>query len=51
MNDGMLHVGVDAHERELQLVVMQKEGSLLLEERIRTIDLSRSLSSFPERSG
>ncbi len=47
MNHGILYVGVDVHEKESQLAVLEKEGSLLLEERIPTNDLSKFLSSFP----
>jgi len=47
MNHGVLYVGVDVHERESQLAVLEKEGSLLLEERIPTKDLGRFLSSLP----
>ncbi|MDG6940053.1 MAG: hypothetical protein JRN39_06605 [Nitrososphaerota archaeon] len=43
----MLYVGVDVHEKESQLGVPEKEGSLLLEERIPTKDLRKFLSSLP----
>jgi hypothetical protein len=35
-NQGILYVGVDVHEKESQLVVLEKEGSLLMEKRIPT---------------
>jgi len=46
-NNGRLYVGVDVHEDESQLAVLEKEGSVLREERIRTKDLRRFLSSLP----
>jgi transposase len=47
MNHGILYVGVDVHEKESQLAVLEKEGSLVMEERIPTKDLGRFLSSLP----
>jgi transposase len=47
MNHGVLYVGIDVHERESQLAVLEKEGSLLLEERMPTKDLGKFLSSLP----
>ncbi len=47
MNHGVLYVGVDVHEKESQLAVLEKEGSLLLEERIPTKELGKFLSSLP----
>src|SRR5438128_2240378 len=48
-NDGPLYVGVDVHEKESQLAVLEKEeeGSVLVEERIPTKDLRKFLSSLP----
>ncbi len=46
-NDGTLYVGVDVHEKESQLAVLEKDGSLVMEERIPTKELSRFLSSLP----
>jgi transposase len=46
MNEGILYVGVDVHERESQLAVLEKEGSVLLEDRIPTRDLGKFLSSL-----
>src|SRR5438105_14307626 len=47
MNHRILYAGVDVHEKESQLAVLEKEGSILLEERIPTKDLSKFLSSLP----
>ena len=47
MNHGVLYVGIDVHEKESQLAVLEKEGSLLLEERMPTKDLGKFLSSLP----
>lgn len=47
MNHGILYVGVDVHEKESQLAVLEKEGSLVREERIPTKDLGKFLSSLP----
>ncbi len=47
LNHGILYVGVDVHEKESQLAVLEKEGSLILEERIHTKDLRKFLSSLP----
>src|SRR5437870_312005 len=47
MNYGILYVGVDVHEKESQVAVLEKEGSLLLEERIPTNDLRKFISSLP----
>ena len=47
MNHGVLYVGVDVHEKESRLAVLEKEGSLLREERIPTKDLRKFLSSLP----
>jgi len=41
-NDGTPYVGVDVHE-ESQLAVLEKDGSLVMEERIPTKELSRFL--------
>jgi transposase len=46
-NNGTLYVGVDVHEKESQLAVFEKEGSLLREERIPTKELAKFLSSLP----
>ena len=47
MSNRVQYVCVDVHEKESQLAVLEKEGSLLLEERIPTKDLSKFLSSLP----
>jgi hypothetical protein len=44
MNHGILYVGVDVHEKESQLAVLEKEGALVMEERIPTKDLGKFLS-------
>jgi len=46
-NNGPLYIGVDVHEKESQLAVLEKEGSLLVEERIPTENLRKFLSSLP----
>jgi transposase len=47
MNHAILYVGVDVHEKESQLAVLEKGGSLVMEERIPTKELSKFLSSLP----
>jgi transposase len=47
MSNDILYVGVDVHEQESQLAVLEKDGSLLLEERVATKDLHKFLSSLP----
>jgi len=47
MNHGILYVGVDVHEKESQLAVLEKEGSLVMEERIPTKELGKFISSLP----
>lgn len=42
-----LYVGVDVHERESQVAVFEKDGSLLEERRVQTKRLARFLSSLP----
>lgn len=34
INNRVLYVGVDVHEKESQLAVLEKDGSLVMEERI-----------------
>jgi len=43
----VVYVGVDVHERESQLAIFDRSGSLLMEQRIPTRDLERFISSFP----
>ncbi len=47
MNHDILYVGVDVHEKESQLAVLEKGGSLLREERIPTKDLRKFLYALP----
>jgi transposase len=47
MSNRILYIGVDVHEKESQLAVLDKEGSLLREERIPTEDLRKVISSMP----
>jgi transposase len=47
MNHGILYVGIDVHEKESQLAVLEKEGSLVMEERIPTKELGKFISSLP----
>jgi transposase len=46
-NNGVLYIGVDVHEKESQVAVLEKEGSLLIEERLPTKQLDSFLSSLP----
>jgi hypothetical protein len=46
-NNGTLYVGVDVHEKESQLAVFEKGGSLLMEESLPTKELAKFLSSLP----
>ena len=50
MSNDILYVGIDVHEKESQLAVLEKEGSLFSEVRIPTKDLRRFLSLSQERS-
>jgi transposase len=47
MSNRVLYIGIDVHEKESQLAVLEKEGSLLMEERIPTKELGKFLSSLP----
>jgi transposase len=47
MSNRVLYVGIDVHEKESQLAVLEKEGTLLMEERIPTKELGKFLSSLP----
>ncbi|MDG6979918.1 MAG: IS110 family transposase [Nitrososphaerota archaeon] len=47
MNHDIIYVGVDVHEKESQLAVLEKGGSILLEERIPTNNLHKFISSLP----
>jgi hypothetical protein len=47
MSNRILYVGIDVHEKESQLAVFEKEGSLLMEERMPTKELGKFLSSLP----
>jgi len=47
MSNRVLYVGIDVHEKESQLAVLEKEGVLLLEERMPTKELGKFLSSLP----
>lgn len=42
-----MYVGADVHERETQLAVYDAAGSLLLERRLSTKELTGFVSSFP----
>jgi len=46
-NHRLLYVGVDVHEKESQLAVLEEKDSLLLDERIPTKDLCKFVSSLP----
>jgi transposase len=46
-SNGPLYVGVDVHEKESRVAVLEKEGSVLVEEGIPTRDLPKFLSSLP----
>ena len=47
MSNRVLYVGIDVHEKESQLAVLEKEGALLMEERMPTKELGKFLSSLP----
>ncbi len=47
VSNRVLYVGVDVHEKESQLAVLEKDGSLVMEERIHTKELGKFLSSLP----
>ena len=47
MSNRVLYVGIDVHEKESQLAVLEKEGALIMEERIPTKELGKFLSSLP----
>jgi len=47
MNDRILYVGIDLHERESQLAVFDQGGALLDEKRLPTKELRNHLSSLP----
>src|SRR5437016_2525326 len=47
MNPRELYIGADLHERETQLAVFEKDGTLLLEKRLPTKTLRRFISSLP----
>jgi len=49
MSNHILYVGVDVHEKESQLAVLEKEGTLVMEERIPTKELGNSSPPFLER--
>ena len=46
-NKSVLYIGVDVHEVESQAAVFEKEGSLLMEERLPTKQLEEFPSSLP----
>ena len=43
----VLFIGADVHERESQLAILEKSGSLLMEKRLPTNDLARFIHSLP----
>ncbi|MDA4117814.1 MAG: transposase [Thaumarchaeota archaeon] len=47
MNGRILYVGIDLHERESQLAVLDQGGTLLDEKRLPTKELRAHLSSLP----
>jgi len=49
MNDRVLYIGVDAHEKESQVAVYEKGGELLQEKRLPTKRLPRFISSLDGR--
>ena len=42
---GISYVGVDVHERESQIVILEPEGTLLYETRIETKNLPKFIES------
>jgi len=47
MNSKEVYFGVDVHERESQVAVLDKAGNVLMEKRISTGKLSEFISEFP----
>lgn len=47
MDNGILYVGIDLHERKSQLAVFDQAGALLDEKRLPTKELRSHLSSLP----
>jgi hypothetical protein len=47
MNNAELYIGVDLHERESQLAVFERGGTILEEKRLPTKELGSYLSSLP----
>lgn len=45
--ESILYVGADVHERESQLAVFERAGSLVIEKRIPTRDLESFIASLP----
>ena len=44
-----VYVGIDVHERESQIAVLNKDGELLEEKRVPTCSLTKYLSSINGR--
>jgi len=42
----MLQIGIDIHERESQVAILERKGKLLLEDRVPTSELEELLSSI-----
>ncbi len=47
MNHGVLYVGADVHEKESQLAIFERDGTLVGEKRLPTEELAGFLSSLP----
>ena len=47
MDNSILYVGIDLHERESQLAIFEKNGALVEERRLATGELASFLSSLP----
>ena len=45
-HNSILYVGIDVHERESQVAVLEKSGKLLLEDRVPTGELEEFISSI-----
>jgi len=49
MNDRVLYIGVDVHEKESQVAVYERDGELLQEKRLPTKRLPKFISSLDGR--
>ena len=45
-HNSIIYIGIDVHERESQVAVLEKSGKLLLEDRVPTGELEEFISSI-----